>query len=72
MTLIVQNVVNVWQYVKKNGYLMYSTCTLRKAENEEMVDYIVSKYPFCAEYIKTQFPDDEHDGFFIARLKRIG
>ena len=73
IVLLQKSIIDVvWQYVKKNGYLMYSTCTLRKAENEEMVDYIISKYPFKIEYIKTQFPDDEHDGFFIARLKRIG
>ena len=73
IVLLQKSIIDVvWQYVKKNGYLMYSTCTLRKAENEEMVDYITSKYPFSTEYMQTQFPDDEHDGFFIARLKRIG
>ena len=62
----------IWQYVKKDGYLMYSTCTLRKAENEQQVEYITGRYPFETEYMETVFPDDEHDGFFVARLKRIG
>ena len=63
---------NVCHYVKKGGYLMYSTCTLRKAENEEQVAYIVKNHPFEQEFVKTVFPDEDHDGFFIARLKRIG
>ena len=61
-----------WRYVKVGGYLMYSTCTLRKAENEEQVKYIEEHYPFETEKMQTIFPDDEHDGFFIARFKRIG
>ena len=63
---------NVWQYVKKGGTLMYSTCTLRKAENDNMVEYLTSKYPLELEKMETLFPDENHDGFFIARLKRIG
>ena len=60
------------RYVKPGGYLMYSTCTLRKAENEEQVAYITVNHRFELEEMETVFPDDDHDGFFIARLKRIG
>ena len=63
---------NVCHYVKPGGVLMYSTCTLRKAENEDQVAYIVKNHPFEQEFVKTVFPDEDHDGFFIARLKRIG
>lgn len=31
----------VWTYVKPGGYMMYSTCTVNKSENEEMVKWIV-------------------------------
>ena len=63
---------NVWQYAKVGGTLMYSTCTLRKAENDNMVEYLTDKYPLILEKMETLFPDENHDGFFIARLKRIG
>ncbi len=63
---------NVCHYVKPGGVLMYSTCTLRKAENEDQVAYIVKNHHFEQEFVKTVFPDEDHDGFFIARLKRIG
>ncbi len=35
-----------WDYVKPGGTLMYSTCTVNKAENEEMVARICSELPF--------------------------
>ena len=62
----------VYRYAKVGGYLMYSTCTLRKAENEEQVRYITEHYPYELEEMETLFPDKDRDGFFIARLKRIG
>lgn len=37
---------NVVKYVSPDGYLMYSTCTINKAENEENVQYITDNYPF--------------------------
>lgn len=39
----------VWEYVKPGGTLIYSTCTLRKEENEQMVQYLVEKYHFALE-----------------------
>lgn len=71
-------------YVKVGGLLIYSTCTLRKAENEEVVTAFLADHPeFAADPIEygaikaesgmlTLFPDGKgSDGFFIARLKRI-
>lgn len=39
----------VWEYVKPGGTLIYSTCTLRKEENEQMVQYLMEKYHFALE-----------------------
>lgn len=63
----------VWQYVKPGGTLMYSTCTLNKAENEENVTWFTENFPFELENetdMVTIFPDEYFDGFFIAKLKR--
>lgn len=35
---------NLWPALKPGGYLIYSTCTFNLAENEEMVNYILSTY----------------------------
>lgn len=36
----------VWNYVKPGGTLVYSTCTIRKEENEGMISYLTEHYPF--------------------------
>ena len=41
-----QIVETCWEYVKPGGTLVYSTCTINTAENEEMVRFIAEKLPF--------------------------
>lgn len=61
-----------WKYVKKGGILMYSTCTIHKQENEEMVRYICEKYPFTLEGEKQILPGFmQADGFYYAKLRRV-
>lgn len=36
----------VWQYVKPQGTLVYSTCTVSRKENEENAAWFVREYPF--------------------------
>lgn len=59
-------------YVRKGGKLMYSTCTLRKVENEERVLYITENHGF--EVVTgpvTLLPDEaEQDGFFYCILRK--
>ena len=72
-------------YVKKGGVLLYSTCTVLKAENEEVVraflkkhqDYYVEPldlpevFPKNESGMLTLIPGEyDTDGFFICRLRR--
>jgi 16S rRNA (cytosine967-C5)-methyltransferase len=62
----------VCTYVKEGGTLVYSTCTIHKAENEENVQWFLQKHPeFELEQMKQIFPQQAlGDGFFIAKLRR--
>jgi len=51
----------VWEYVKPGGTLIYSTCTLRKEENEQMVQYLVEKYNFVLESLDEYLDGDLHN-----------
>lgn len=78
---------NAWQYLKPGGTLVYSTCTLNKEENEENLQWFLSKHN-DAEVEKiyignnnnfiynedgslTILPNDSMDGFFIGKIKKI-
>ena len=58
--------------VKKGGYLVVSTCTINKSENEEQINHLIEKYPdLKVEYQKTILPFEYGtDGFFICKLKK--
>ena len=61
-------------YVKPGGTLVYSTCTLNKNENEEVIDKFLSENKnFECVNMKTFFPFERKiDGFFLAKMKKIG
>ena len=50
---ILQQVLN---YVKPGGAFIYSTCTINRAENEDMVQWITENFPFKLESIDPYIP----------------
>lgn len=77
---------NAWQYLKKGGIMIYSTCTLNKEENEENIEWFVNTHKDCEikrifvgkqdnlvysrEGCLTIMPNENMDGFFIAKLEK--
>jgi 16S rRNA (cytosine967-C5)-methyltransferase len=58
---------------RAGGTLVYSVCTISRAESEDVVDGFLAEHPdFAAErpYQRTAPDRDGTDGFFIARLRR--
>lgn len=72
LTELQLNILNTSSlYVKSGGRLLYSTCTIRKAENEEIVNCFLSENKnFKCEYMHTDIPSGDNDGFFRALLVR--
>ena len=77
---------NAWQYLKQGGVMIYSTCTLNKEENEENIEWFVNTHKDCEvkrifvgkqdnlvysrEGYLTVMPNENMDGFFIAKLEK--
>lgn len=59
-------------YLKENGRILYSTCTLRKCENEDVINRFLDKYPqYELKYQRTFMPHiDGSDGFYCALLQK--
>ena len=71
LALLQRQILNVvHDYVKPGGILLYSTCTIRKSENEENVDWFLSKHSeFSLEMMRQMYPGEVgNDGFFLAKL----
>ena len=61
----------VCRYVKPNGTLLYSTCTMTKEENEENVHkFLETHTEFELEHMRQCFPYEGCDGFFMAKMHR--
>lgn len=63
---------NAAKYVKKGGMLLYSTCTVNRAENEDTVNEFLKNHPeFTLIEERQLLPHtDNTDGFFYAALER--
>jgi len=85
--LQLQILKNQARYVRPGGILMYSTCTVLRRENEEVVEAFLAEHPqFSVEPLPLPgiFPENttgmltlvpgeyDTDGFFICRMRRSG
>lgn len=75
------------KYLKKNGTLVYSTCSMLKEENDAIIEKFIKEEKFETVNIEEQIPNEfskittnnmvqflpsqNNDGFFITMLKKI-
>lgn len=61
------------KYLKKQGVLVYSTCSILKEENENVIYKFLEKnndFEIIENNIMNIIPDNEKDGFFICKLRK--
>lgn len=74
ITKIQQQILeNCSKYLKSGGILVYSTCSILKEENENVIYNFLSKntnFEIVESSIINIIPDEEKDGFFICKLRK--
>ena len=63
---------NACRYVRKGGTVLYSTCTVDPAENEEIISAFLKAHSgYTAEQSRLLLPDDKgQEGFFTCLIRR--
>lgn len=73
---------NAIKYLKPNGKILYSTCSILSLENEDNIKYFLEKYKDLkiekidflneqVDYIKLLPEKEKHNGFFIVKFKKV-
>lgn len=73
ITLIQSKILeNADFYLNENGRILYSTCTLRRCENDAIIERFLDKHPnYELKYQRTFMPHiDGSDGFYCALLQK--
>ncbi len=71
VTLQRQILENVCKYVKPQGILCYSTCTINKDENDNQINNFLSSHTeYTMKDSEQLLPNSDHDGFYICVLKK--
>ena len=55
--------------MKDDGYIIYSTCSILKQENEDVLEYAKRELGMEVLWNETFMLNDEHEGFFASLLK---
>jgi 16S rRNA (cytosine967-C5)-methyltransferase len=69
-----QKILNDYSVMlKKNGLLVYSTCSILKSENEGQVQHFLGANPGKFELLEEKriWPSEGFDGFYMAVLKKL-
>ncbi len=70
--ILQQKILNDYSIMlKKDGFMVYSTCSILPSENEKQIEkFLSAKNNFRLLKQKTIYPSEGFDGFFMAKLRR--
>lgn len=64
---------NAIRFLAPGGFIVYSTCTINKDENENRVRKLIAEHPDLKKIEEYSFlPNAMQDGFYICKLQRKG
>jgi 16S rRNA (cytosine967-C5)-methyltransferase len=69
-----QRILNEYSVMlKKNGLMVYSTCSILTSENEDQVQQFLNAHPDQFELLKEKriWPSEGFDGFYMAVIKKL-
>lgn len=62
----------LWPLLRPGGRLLYATCSVFPEENGAQVDAFLVRQPAARRLAEERLlPDDEHDGFYYALLRKV-
>ncbi|MBW5290874.1 MAG: Ribosomal RNA small subunit methyltransferase B [Candidatus Ruthia sp. Asou_11_S2] len=74
---------NLWQMLKPSGVLLYATCSILKAENEQQISHFLNAHDDAKEVKikldwgidatigRQQLPTDNFDGFYYTKIIKL-
>jgi len=60
-----QMLAEAWRVLRPGGRLVYAVCSIHPEENEQVVEGLAG-----VESMQRLYPDETHDGFFVAKLRK--